>query len=587
MQFLWPFRNFLWSRTTFSRQTYKEEGRTWWEWHQIALRRIENPLTITLGEVSTHNHFVLDRGGKVFNRTAPVIKLPASATVDDHLGLLGLLNSSLACFWFKQVCHNKGSTVDQHGARQRTAAFEDFYALNGTKVGQFPVAAERPVDLGRRLDGLAQERAAWLPAALFSRGLLSRAELDAARREAERLRHLMIAWQEELDWRVYRIYGVLDEALSYAGEPPALRFSERAFEILLARQCAVGTISTTWFERHGAQPLTELPGHWPSDYRALVERRMATIQHSRDLALIERPECKRRWAGTPWETLERAALEGWLLDRLEAADLWPREDQAAPSLRSARELVDALSGDEDFRRALDLFAGSGSDAHYTLVALVRQASVPFLDALRYSDSGLRKRAVWRETWALQRQEDAIDAEVARQMAGQPDAAIQGEQARRKATEVGAIPVPPKYRQEDFRDGAYWKLRGALDVSKERFISFPGLERGTDAASPLLLWAGYDAKARALALAGYLYELLHREGADANRLAPALAGLDECLPWVHQWHPEVDENLGMSTGDYLQGLLDAQLAQQGLTLDAVRAWRPAAPARRPRGRGARG
>jgi hypothetical protein len=130
---------------------------------------------------------------------------------------------------------------------------------------------------------------------------------------------------------------------------------------------------------------------------------------------------------------------------------------------------------------------------------------------------------------------------------------------------------------------FWKLRGALDVAKERFISFPGLERGNDAGSPMLLWAGYDAKARALALTGYLYEMLQREGADAGRLTPALAGLDELLPWVHQWHPEIDDDLGMSTGDYLQGLLDAQLAQHGLTLANVRTWRPPAPARRPRGR----
>jgi hypothetical protein len=587
MAHYWTYRTTLKVRKDFG-QTPEQRGLQWFEHSMFFPERWKAKNVIALAEVTTHNHFVLDHGGKVFKQTAPIIKLPASATVDDHLGLLGLLNSSIACFWLKQVCFPKGGDhMGTEGARVRRSHWDERFAYDGTKVGQFPVAAERPVDLARRLDGLARERATWLPAALFSRGLPSRAELDAARREAERLRHLMIAWQEELDWRVYRIYGVLDESLCCACEPPPLRFGERAFEILLARQCAAGTTSTTWFERHGPRPVTELPGHWPADYRALVERRMAAIQHSRDLALIERPECKRRWAGTPWETLERAALEGWLLDRLEAADLWPREDQAAPSLRSARELVDALSGDEDFRRALDLYAGSGSDAHNTLVALVRQASVPFLDALRYSDSGLRKRAVWRETWALQRREDAIDAGVAGQMAGQPDAAIQAEQARRKATEVGAIPVPPKYRQEDFRDGAYWKLRGALDVPKERFVSFPGLERGTDAASPLLLWAGYDAKARALALAGYLYELLHREGADANRLVPALAGLDECLPWVHQWHPEVDEDLGMSTGDYLQGLLDVLLAQQGLTLAAVRAWRPAAPARRPRGRGARG
>lgn len=127
------------------------------------------------------------------------------------------------------------------------------------------------------------------------------------------------------------------------------------------------------------------------------------------------------------------------------------------------------------------------------------------------------------------------------------------------------------------------MRGALDVPKERFVSFPGLERSNDAGSPMLLWAGYDAKARALALTGQLYEMLQRDGADAARLAPALAGLDELLPWVHQWHPEIDDDLGMSTGDYLQGLLDAQLAQHGLTLTAVRAWQPPAPVRRTRGR----
>jgi hypothetical protein len=209
--------------------------------------------------------------------------------------------------------------------------------------------------------------------------------------------------------------------------------------------------------------------------------------------------------------------------------------------------------------------------------------VPYLDALRYSDSGQRKRAVWQSTWALQRREDAIDTEVKQRIAGDLGEAIQAEQARRKDAEVGAIPLPPKYKQEDFRDGVFWKLRGALDVPKERFVNFPGLERGNDAGSPMLLWAGYDAKARALALTGYLYEMLQREGADAVRLTPALAGLDELLPWVHQWHPEIDDDLGMSTGDYLQGLLDAQLAQYGLTLTAVRAWQPAAPVRRTRGR----
>jgi hypothetical protein len=80
----------------------------WWTWYRWVESKYSTPLSITFAEVATHNHFVLDRGGKVFKQTAPVIKLPAGATEDDHLGLLGLLNSSVACFWLHQVCRNKG-----------------------------------------------------------------------------------------------------------------------------------------------------------------------------------------------------------------------------------------------------------------------------------------------------------------------------------------------------------------------------------------------------------------------------------------------------------------------------------------------
>ncbi|QVL47096.1 MAG: BREX-2 system adenine-specific DNA-methyltransferase PglX [Thiocapsa sp.] len=165
---LWWSRTLLGNRRDFGNQTYFQAGRPWWEYHQIPIRRNQLPLSITFADIATHNHFVLDRGGKVFNRTAPVIKLPAGATEDDHLALLGLLNSSTACFWLKQVCHNKGSTVDQHGARQRTAPFEDFYAFNGTKVQEFPLVDPPPTDLASQLDTLARELAECLPAAVLA-----------------------------------------------------------------------------------------------------------------------------------------------------------------------------------------------------------------------------------------------------------------------------------------------------------------------------------------------------------------------------------------------------------------------------------
>jgi hypothetical protein len=527
---------------------------------------------ISFAEVATNNHFVHDSSGNVFKQTAPMIKLSAGASLNEYFGLLGLLNSSTACFWFKQVCFQKDT---KNGWDER-------YAFDGTKVGQFPLTLQRPSVKALEIDRLTKQHASFLPDQLLKISVPDQSQIELARSQAIQLRNEIIALQEELDWEVYQYYGVIDQDLTYPGIPPQIKFGERAFEIVLAQDCASGSKTTIWFERHNGSPATMVPSHWPRDYREIVERRIAAIRRNRDLELIERPECKRRWIFEPWETMEKIALENWLLTRLEAPDLWPRDASPAPKLRSVRELVDALSSNDEFRRAIDLYAGLGSDAHATLVAVIQQSCVPYLSAMRYSESGMRKHTVWRKTWALQRREDAIDADVVRQFADAAPEEISKEQERRKQSELGAIAVPPKYKPEDFREGMYWKLRGALDVAKERFVSFPGLERSNEASSPMLLWAGYDAKARALALTGYLYEMLQREGADAARLTPVLAGLDELLPWVHQWFPEIDDDLGMSTGDYLQGLLDAQLAQHGLTLTAVRAWQPPAPVRRKRG-----
>src|SRR5260221_163236 len=85
------------------------ESQRWRRWYRWVAQRYRTPLTITFAFVATHNHFVLDRGGKVFNRSAPVIKLPERASEDDHLALLGVLNSSVACFWLKQQSQDKPS----------------------------------------------------------------------------------------------------------------------------------------------------------------------------------------------------------------------------------------------------------------------------------------------------------------------------------------------------------------------------------------------------------------------------------------------------------------------------------------------
>ena len=76
-----------------------------------------------------------------------------------------------------------------------------------------------------------------------------------------------------------------------------------------------------------------------------------------------------------------------------------------------------------------------------------------------------------------------------------------EQARaEKRSQVGDIPVPPKYTSADFLPGPFWRLRGKLDVPKERWVSFPHCE-GED-GTLVIAWAGLDHLQLARAVSGY-------------------------------------------------------------------------------------
>jgi hypothetical protein len=54
----------------------------------------------------------------------------------------------------------------------------------------------------------------------------------------------------------------------------------------------------------------------------------------------------------------------------------------------------------------------------------------------------------------------------------------------------------------------------------------------------------------------------------------LAGLVELLPWIQQWHNELDPEYGLRMGDYFAQFLDGELATLGLTRAQLEAWRPA-------------
>ena len=365
----------------------------------------------------------------------------------------------------------------------------------------------------------------------------------------------MIALQEELDWHCYQLYGLLPDDLRYTGDDlPELALGQRAFEIVMARQMAKGELETTWFERHGSTPITEIPTHWPAAYRKLVERRIKVIETNKEIALIEKPEYNRRWNDEPWEEQEQRALKNWLLDRLETPK-YRKGTKDNPELTTTAQMADVASADAEFLQVAALYRGRPDFNVAALVAeLVEGEAVPFLPILRYKPTGLRKREIWERTWELQRQQDA-------------------------GKDVGEIPVPPKYATADFLKTDFWRLRGKLDVPKERWISYPHCSTDSD---PTLVvgWAGWNHLEQATALVAYC-DARKREGWDAKRLTPLLAGLDQLLPWIHQWHPEVDPAYGETAGQSFETVFEQDAHELGLTLDDIRNWEPPATARKGR------
>ena len=560
VKFLWPWRAQLSSRVAYG-QSQIERELHWYEYSMFFRDRFRVPLSIAFAFVATHNHFTLDRGGKVFNRSAPVIKLPNDASEEDHLAILGLLNSSTACFWMKQTFHNKGSTVDERGARQRTMPFEDFYEFTSTGLLRVPIPEKRPTALAAELDRLAMLLRDNAPDAVLRKAKMPpAAELVSAmlscRLEHERIMARMVMLQEELDWQTYHAFGLTADTLTCPSPNAAdLRIvaGQRAFEIVMARRMMAGELETAWFERHASTPVTELPAEWPAEYCEVVRRRAAMIEEDLNIALIEQPEYKRRWNVEPWEQRKEHALREWLLARLEGQEIW-----SGAALTSVSTLADRVRRDPEFMQVAELYRGRVDFDVTPLVAeLVESAAVPFLPVLRYRLTGVRKRAAWEYTWDLQRRKDARE-------------------------EVGQIPVPPKYASADFLNSTFWSLRGKLDVPKERFTSYPHAERDSD-QTMVIGWAGWDHLQQAKALAGYYVRMKEEEGWPSSRLQPLLAGLIELMPWLKQWHNDLDPAYGIGMGDYFGGFVDEEIRALGFTLDDVRAWQPPAGSARRRRR----
>lgn len=541
---LWSWRSKLQHRKTFQGEM-ADAGLEWFEYMQHTWSTYATKLGITYASVSTHNHFVLDRGGKVFKQSAPVIKLGENATEDDHLALLGVLNSSIACFWLKQNSHDKGNGGYGGGIANET--WERFYDFNGTTLKSFPFPDGDVTERGRRLDALAAELATWEPINLINEATPTPVLLEQAHTEYTRIRELMIAEQEELDWAVYHLYGITESDLSLPiGEVTGLSLGARPFEISLARSGR----ETAWFERHHSTPVTAIPEEITGAQREAYQQRLELMTNDRLIKLLEAPEYKRRWSDVLWEDKVRDSLESWLLTRLETQTLWFDESGRMPITRTIRELAGIVETDQAFADVLDVLPMWSTKRNRStvdmLAELLKSQPVPFHKALRYKKSGLRKREEWEATWEAQRREDAgeITAED--------------------------VPVPPNYTSADMLT-TVWKRRGKLDVPKERFISYPGTLRSDD-PTDVVGWAGWDHLQQGLALVGLTRERLDADAEQAE-IAGLLSGMNEQLPWIMMWHNEPDPDLGIRFGDYLTGQVTEVANQIGVPVEDLDNYAP--------------
>ena len=99
---------------------------------------------------------------------------------------------------------------------------------------------------------------------------------------------------------------------------------------------------------------------------------------------------------------------------------------------------------------------------------------------------------------------------------------------------------------------------------------------------LIGWEGWDHREQAQALVTLIEERSTADGWDASRLTPLLAGLAEVMPWVRQWHAEVDGRFGVSPGEAYEAYLADQREKYRLTEEDLSGW-TAPPVRRGRPR----
>ena len=86
---------------------------------------------------------------------------------------------------------------------------------------------------------------------------------------------------------------------------------------------------------------------------------------------------------------------------------------------------------------------------------------------------------------------------------------------------------------------------------------------------VILWAGFDHLQQATALANYYTEMKDESGWPLPRLLPLLAGLQELVPWLKQWHNDLHPEYQQRMGDFYADFVADQARALGTTVEALK------------------
>jgi hypothetical protein len=588
-RWLWPLRTLLWGRSTFSKESYKNAGKEFYEYHQIPKERNKIGHVITFPEVASHNHFVVCDTNYIFSQTAPIIKLKGKRNLSEYLSVAAVLNSSAICFYMKQICHQKQLTGGD-GVRVEFVSKVP-YQFSGTALKKLPIPSDFiDGEFKEKIDGLsllAFELSSQLsllsPSVILKKSIdedldINHSWLDALKRQAS-IRSKLIHIQEEIDWLTYCAFGLCSSETSKGIDgwvDVEIDAGQRPFE--LVRQ----------FNQDGFEVPKDIPISWPKEMKEMWLCRMEAIRSIKEIKILEDPHYKRRWIGRQGLFNKSAkadalknACKDWIVSYLE--NFCAKDGRG---LYSCSILADKLRGDEELTKAAKFYCdGKSFDLQKLVTDLIADDSVPQFASGRLSPKGMLKFRVWQEVWNSQYREDLIDIELGldglqKDVSDTEFNKLKAAAEAKKTEEVGDILTPPKYISSDYIGGSYWSLRGKLDVPKERFFSLPGCEKDGD-NTLVIGWAGLNHLQRAQAIAAWYEDRKENDGWEAERLMPMLVAIDELIPWLKQWHNDLDSEYGERMGDFYESYLLEELRRWELTREELLDWRPPTTTRRRR------